>query len=408
MLALLTSLLPLAPSQDALLERFAARVEEQRAELVELRRDLHENPELSGEERRTAGIVAARLSAAGFEVRTGVGGHGVVAQLVGARPGPVVAFRADMDAVLSDAPDPVEFRSLEPKKRHICGHDVHTTIGLALAEGFAAVRAELAGTLVLVFQPAEENGLGARAMLADGALREARATALFAWHCAPFEVGEFGASDGVLMAGRDRLAVTVSGAGAREEVARELVEGLRGLATLTPLEALAPAAIVDVHLESVSQRSASGELFVLAQISSGSRAVRDEVRAARDELVAALARDDVVLAPTWSARLLAGVENDPLRARAARVVLAREFGAERVHGLTTVVPAFSEDFGFFLDETPGAMFFLGVANAKLGRTGMPHAPDFVADEEAIFVGARAMAAVLLDALRSPPAPAATK
>lgn len=408
MLALLGLFWPLASPQDVLHERFVARVEQQRAALVELRRDLHRHPELSGEERRTAGVVAERLGALGFEVRTGVGGHGVVAHLVGARPGPVVAFRADMDAVLSDAPDPVEFRSQDPRKRHICGHDVHTTIGVALAEGFAAVRAELPGTLVLVFQPAEENGLGALAMLADGALREPRPAAIFAWHCAPFEVGEFGASEGVLMAGRDRLVVTLSGTGEREEVAQELAEGLLGLATLSPLQAFEPAAIEAVHVECARPRGASGELRVLAQISSGSRAMRDEVRVAADELLAALARDDVVLTPSWSPRALAGVENDPQRARAARAVLAREFGPERVHGLTTVVPAFSEDFGFFLDQAPGAMFFLGVASTKLGLAGMPHAPDFVADEEAIFVGARAMAAVLLDALRPPPTSEAAK
>jgi len=112
----------------------AERIEALRAELIEVRRDLHRHPEVSGEEERTAGVVARRLEALGLEVRTGVGGHGVVGLLRGAKDGPLLAFRADMDAVPSTAPDPVEFRSVNEGVRHICGHDIHTTIGLALAE----------------------------------------------------------------------------------------------------------------------------------------------------------------------------------------------------------------------------------------------------------------------------------
>ena len=102
---------------------------------------------------------------------------------------------ADMDAVRSSDPDPVEFRSEVPGVRHICGHDVHTTIGLALAEGFAAVRAELPGSLVLVFQPAEETGEGARAMLEDGGLGEPKPAAIYAVHTAPLEVGEIATAE---------------------------------------------------------------------------------------------------------------------------------------------------------------------------------------------------------------------
>src|SRR5206468_6878335 len=116
----------------------------------------------------------------GLEVRTGVGGHGIVAVIRGAKPGPMVAFRADLDAVPSDAPDPVEFRSLTPGIRHICGHDVHATIGLAIAQGLAAVQDVLAGSVMLIFQPAEERATGARAMLADGLFTGEKPAAIFA------------------------------------------------------------------------------------------------------------------------------------------------------------------------------------------------------------------------------------
>ena len=126
--------------------RFADRFDALHDELIEIRHDFHRHPEVSGSEERTSGVVAARLNELGFQVRTGVGGYGVVGRLDGGRPGPIVAFRADMDAVPSNPADPVEFRSETKGVRHICGHDIHTTVGLALAEGFAAIRDDLAGS----------------------------------------------------------------------------------------------------------------------------------------------------------------------------------------------------------------------------------------------------------------------
>ncbi len=165
------TLIPAAGQSPDLLERIGRGLESAKEQLIEVRRDIHRHPEPSGQEKRTAGIVAGRLRALGFEVRDSVGGHGVVAILRGGKPGRVAAFRADMDAVRSDSPDPVPFASQEPGVRHICGHDVHTTVGLGIAEGLAAVREDLPGTVVFIFQPAEENIQGARAMIDAGALR---------------------------------------------------------------------------------------------------------------------------------------------------------------------------------------------------------------------------------------------
>jgi amidohydrolase len=138
-----------------------------RADLIEVRRDIHRHPEVSGQEERTAWIVAERLRGSGLEVATGVGGHGVVGILRGGKPGPTVAYRADMDAVYSNAPDPVPFASETPGVRHICGHDIHTTVALGVAEALTAIRDELPGTVKFIFQPAEENIQGAYAMIED-------------------------------------------------------------------------------------------------------------------------------------------------------------------------------------------------------------------------------------------------
>ncbi len=388
-----------AQSPRSLEQLFAERVESRRGALVVLRRDIHRHPEVSGEERRTAAVVADRLRELGLEVRTGVGGHGVVGTLRGARPGPVAAFRADMDAVLSDAPDPVEFRSLEPGKRHICGHDVHTTIGLALAEGFAALRAELPGTLVLLFQPAEEDGTGARAMLADGALDDPRPAAIFALHTSPFEVGELATSERALLAGRDRVILTITGTGELEAVARELREQLAALSMLTLEQALQPSPVDAIFVQAGIEHGPDGSRLVVGSISTASPEARAEARVAVEQLVAELARPDAAIQLAYEERWLAGVTNDTALVRSA-CASARTALEKDIILLEDVVPAFSEDFGSFQDVVPGVMFFLGVSNTPRGIAGMPHTPDYVADEEAIFVGARAMAAVLLDFLRS--------
>jgi len=161
----------------------------------------------------------------------------VVALLRGGRPGPVVAFRADLDAVPSSDPDPVSFRSLVPGVRHICGHDIHTTLGVALAEGFAAVRAELPGSVLLIFQPAEERATGARAMLADGVFSLARPAAIYAVHTAPLEAGQLGTQPGPLLAGRDRITVTLSGPGDLTAAADSARAILLGAGTITAEEA---------------------------------------------------------------------------------------------------------------------------------------------------------------------------
>jgi hypothetical protein len=163
---------PAHAQQQELLDRMDRRIEGAREELIAVRRDLHRHPEVSGQEERTASVVAARLQSLGLEIQTGVGGHGVVGILRGGRPGPVVAFRADMDAVYSGAPDPVPFASETPGVRHICGHDIHTTVALGIAEAMTAIRDELPGAVKFIFQPAEENVRGAGAMIADGVLED--------------------------------------------------------------------------------------------------------------------------------------------------------------------------------------------------------------------------------------------
>lgn len=367
--------------------------------MVEFRRDLHRHPEVSGAESRTAAKVAAELRRLGLEVRTEIGGHGVVAILKGAKPGPLVAFRADMDAVPSDAPDPVAFRSETPGVRHICGHDLHTTIGLALAEALTAVKADLPGRVMFVFQPAEERATGAKAMLAAGVFERDRPEAIFAVHTAPLPVGTLGTRAGGLMPGRDAVTVTVSGSGnlaAIADSARRLIEAA---GTVTMAQAVAPAPPDFVFAQAGAPRRLTDSSWsVQGSLTIADSAVRERTRGQLLARLGPLNGPGVRVVPGYEARFIAGVTNDAALTARATAAVRGSLGAAAVAEVTTVVPAFSEDFGSFQERVPGVFYFLGVANAAKGWAGMPHSPDYVADEDAMLVGARAMAAAVLERL----------
>src|SRR5262249_25257154 len=177
-------------------QQIAAAADALREKLVQQRRDFHMHPELSNREERTSRIVAERLRALGLdEVKTGVGKYGVVALLKGTKPGPVVAVRADMDALPIQETIDVPYKSLVPGVKHACGHDAHTTIELGVAEVLSRMRDQISGSIKFIFQPAEEGAPsgeegGARFMIKEGALENPRPLAIFGLHTSAYEVGE--------------------------------------------------------------------------------------------------------------------------------------------------------------------------------------------------------------------------
>lgn len=366
-------------------------------DLISLRRQIHQHPELAGQEARTAELVATRMRALGLAVRTDVGGHGVVAVLHGARPGPVIAMRADMDAFASPEPDPVAFRSRVPGVRHICGHDIHTTIAVGVATGLAVVRDEMPGSVVFIFQPAEETATGARAMLAEGAMDDPKPRVIFALHSAPLNVGQIGSQPGLLLAGRDMVTVTLAGRDDLENPAESAESLIRSLTTIASEQAAQPL-LEDFVLGNVIRSAPDSEGsrwtvtgFVTATSDSLRADAQRKLEAGRVKLVTA----GVACEIEYRRRMTAGVYNDPDLERWSRAPIRTAIGAEGLVPMQGVLPAFSEDFGFFQDSAPGVMYWLGVSNPAAQTVGMPHSSDFVADEGAILVGARAMAAVLL-------------
>ncbi len=378
---------------QVLVDRIEGRLENVRGDLIDLRRDIHRHPEVSGQEERTARIVADRLRALGLEVQTGVGGHGVVGLLRGGQPGPVVAFRADMDAVYSNAPDPVPFASETPGVRHICGHDIHTTVALGIAEALTAIREELPGTVKFIFQPAEENVQGAEAMISEGVLENPAPEAIFAFHSAPLQAGQIGSVEGLALPGLDRFTVTVRGTGELEDAARAYAQAI---GSVSSGNAVAPE---DYVVAMVRRPQADGAVWlVTGMVRAGSPQARARAKQSIQQKAEEIQRDGVSYELNYQDLVLPDMINDPDLVRSTLETIRQVLGPGGLIEVNSVTPYFSEDFARYQQHIPGAMYWLGVSNSELGYVGMPHSPDFTADEESIFVGAKAMSAVLLDLL----------
>ncbi|GAA5614965.1 amidohydrolase [Streptomyces platensis] len=359
--------------------------------LIELRRDLHRHPEGPGQEQRTAGVVARELRAAGLAVTTGVGGHGVVGILRGSRPGRTVAYRADMDAV-----PPKDIVGGGPAPAHLCGHDVHTTVAVGVAQVLARLRGQLAGTVVFLFQPAEENLSGARALLDTGVLERTRVAEIHALHCGPFPVGRFAVTPGFGMPGQDKAEVTASGPDA-PDVARRLAAEIGALATVQ-----LPQTPADLERIVADAQTPHGPLaeFVAVRARAQEAKVSVSYRCWPPERYLEVRQDVRRLATSHpGAGLSFPAEPFPAMVcpeRDARVLahhLRRTLGRDAVTELHAAFPPFSgEDFALYLDRVPGTFTFLGVrAPGAPVTTSYPHYPDFAPDERAISVGVRAMA-----------------
>ncbi|GAB3864656.1 M20 family metallopeptidase [Dactylosporangium cerinum] len=366
-------------------------------DLVALRRDIHRWPELAGDERRTAALVADRLRAAGLAVSVGVGGQGVVAVLDGERDGPTVAYRADLDAVPSSELYGSDFASQVPGVAHLCGHDVHTAIGVGVAQVFARLRHRLSGRVVFVFQPAEENVEGARAMLADGALDRIEPQEIYALHCSPLPVGAFAVMPGYGLPGQDTFDIEVSGSDAAR-----LRAAIDALSTVQrPQTPEQYARLVDdlqrpdgPLARFVFVRSDLTEDDRRAQIRVSVRAWPHdrypEIRAEVRRLVESVDGARVTFVPEPFPPMVCS----PQLSNTAADFLRGTLGPQSVTVLHAAFPFNGEDFGLFLQRVPGAMLYLGVADPAAGINGVAHAPDFAADERAIGVGVRAMTGLL--------------
>ncbi|MFN0088443.1 MAG: M20 family metallopeptidase [Blastocatellia bacterium] len=399
----------------------ARSAEALRARMVEQRRDFHAHPELSNREERTSRVIAEKLRALGLdEVRTGVGKYGVVGILKGRQPGGVVAVRADMDALPIQETIDVPYKSRNAGVKHACGHDVHMTVQLGVAEVLIGMRDRIKGSVKFIFQPAEEGPPpgergGAQFMIEEGALENPRPSAIFGLHVMPnIEVGQVGYNIGPAMASSDRFTITLRG------------KKVHGAYPHDGIDTVVIAAECVTALQTIRSRRINTQeplVITLGSIHGGNRfnIIADEVKL--EGTMRTLDEGVRKQAMAMMKQTLAGITsaygasyeiefgdnnpvtfNDPALVAATLPVMRKVLGEKRLLAPRPQMGA--EDFSRFQQVIPGFFFFLGVGNPAKGITAMIHTPDFDVDEESLVIGVNVMANVLLDYLdRLAPPPA---
>jgi len=419
-LAVFFTIYSLPTMADNLSEQVLA-VEER---VIEWRRDIHEHPELSNRETRTAALVATHLRALGFDaVETGVAHTGVVGILKGGKPGPVVALRADMDALpvteQVDIPFASKVRTVyngeEVGVMHACGHDAHTAILMGAAEVLAGMRGEIAGTIKFIFQPAEEGAPpgekgGARLMIEEGVLDgEYAPQAIFGLHVVPDLAGRVSYRARGAMAAEDELRITVHG------------RQTHGALPWTGIDPIIISAQILLGLQTIPSRqmdvTRAQSVITVGSIRGGVRGniIPDTVEMVgtirtfdlemREDLLRRIDRTATSIAE--SAGGSADVEiipgatltyNDPELTAQMLPSLKRAAG-ENEFGQAQIVTA-SEDFAFYQEHIPGLYVFLGINKPGIswGQAPGNHSPLFYVNEDALKVGVSVLTTLALDYL----------
>ncbi len=427
LLCLLASTASAQESQTPRDATFARDIEVMFPQLVETRRHLHAHPELSNEEEKTAAYVAERLRGLGLVVTTGVAKHGVVALLKGSQDGPCVAVRADMDALPIKELRATAWRSRNPGVMHACGHDVHTTVALGVAELLSKHRDQVRGTVKFLFQPAEEGmpsgyqgDWGAKLMVAEGAMENPRPAAVFGLHCRPTVLQADMSDDEVRYLKAGQVAYTIGADNANSDTFEITLRGkmAHGSAPHRGVDAIATAASAVQALQTIRSRMTNTQrplVLSIGTIQGGQRSniVAEEVvmtgtvrtydAALQDEVVRLMHRilKGVTEAHGASYELdyrkgYPSIQNNAELIAATLPAFRRLLGP--AHGLEGIPGRGGEDFSYFAQVSPGFYFRLGVAAPSKGITGELHTPAFDVDEACLKTGVAVMAAAVCDFL----------
>ena len=401
----------------------SSAIEEQ---LIEWRRDIHQHPELGEQETRTAALVAEHLRGLGLEVRTEVGRTGVVGILKGGKPGRTVALRADMDALPIKEPAGLPFASrakgiyhgTEVDVMHACGHDAHTAMLMATADVLAGMRDEIEGTVMFIFQPAEEGSSlvqpgpdaswGAKLMLDDGLFDELKPDAIFAMHVMPGPSGQISWRSGATTAASDMLNISVTGSQGHGGMPWNTIDPIvasaqviNGVQTVVSRKANLTRSPAVVTIGTINGGSGPNIVPETVEMSGTIRTydedvrqkVRDDLKLSAEKIAeSAGARAQVSIEPMYSTT----INNAELTERMAPVLERAADGKVA----TAELPGAAEDFSFFAQQAPGLYVFLGITpDGQDPATAAPnHNPEFFVDESALVIGTRAMAMLAVNFL----------
>jgi len=365
------------------------------ASMQSWRHDIHRHPELAFEEQRTAARVAELLDEFGLEVHTGVGNTGVVGVLRKGSSERMLGLRADMDALKIQEQNQFEYRSVNEGKMHACGHDGHTAMLLGAAQHLAS-DGDFDGSAVFIFQPAEEHGEGARAMIADGLFERFPVDSVYAIHNFPsLETGKFAVRAGSIMAAEDNFEITINGVGHHAAmphmgkdaivIGAEIVNAMQTLVSrsLDPLD----NAVVS-FTEFVTNGTVNvvpGQVVLRGDTRSLTTKVQEHIEATMQRIVAGIcAAQGASYEFSYRHNFIPTV-NTRAEAEIAAVVAGAVVGADNVVGDSRPTMT-SEDFGYMLQARPGAYLLLGNGVEGVGGCSL-HNPDYDFNDEILCIGA---------------------
>jgi amidohydrolase len=411
-----------ASALDREIERRAPALE---AKAVAWRRDIHQHPELSNREVRTSKLVADHLRSLGIEVKAGVAKTGVVGILRGGLPGPVVALRAEMDALPVAEEVDVPFKStvrsqyngVDVGVMHACGHDAHVAILMSVAELLAGMKAQLPGTVKFIFQPSEEGAPpgeegGAALMIKEGVLENPKVDALFGLHVFPYEVGTMHYRTGALMASSDRFEIVVHGRQTHGGLpwngvdpivtASQIVLGLQTI-TSRQIDLLESPAVVTVGRMNAGVRYniVPDSTVLEGTIRTFSESMRASIHERIKRTAESIAAGAGATATATIHPYVPVTMNDAALTERMAPTLRRVAGADKVAIARQTTTA--EDFSLYQQKVPGMFFFLGITpkGADPAKVAPNHSPRFFVDEGALVPGIRALASLAVDYLASP-------
>ncbi|KJD41872.1 peptidase M20 [Paenibacillus polymyxa] len=364
--------------------------------MVEWRRHLHKNPEISFQESKTAAFVADKLESWGLDVRRQVGGHGVVGTIRGAKPGPVVMLRADMDALPIQDEKECEYRSSVDGAMHACGHDGHTSVLLGTAYYFSLNRNELEGEIRFLFQPAEEllPG-GAVNVIKDGVLEGV--DVIYGIHLwTPFSVGTAASCAGPLMAAADDFYIEIAGKGGHGGMPQSTNDSVvAGSALVMQLQSIISRSVDPLKpavltVGTIQGGSAQNIIAETCRLSGTIRTFDEQTRTVMKERLHEVTE---LTAATYGTsakiRYIMGyppVVNDAQEASRFFKEAKPVFGEGNVQEAPKLMPA--EDFAYYLERVPGCFMFVGAGNPAKGAIYPHHHPKFDFDEDAMINAVR--------------------
>lgn len=390
----MVSTFPIAPSLD--LSKVRLDIRNLQRDLVQWRRQIHQQPELAFDERQTATLIAAKLTAWGIDHQTGIAETGVVATIASSNPGPVLAIRADMDALPIQEANDVPYRSQQEGKMHACGHDGHVAIALGTAYYLAQHRDTFCGTVKFIFQPAEESIGGAKPMIEAGVLQNPDVDGIIGlhiWNNLP--LGTVGVRGGPLMAAVECFRCTILGKGGHGAMPDQTIDAVVvGSQVVNALQTIVSRTIkpLDAAVVTVGEFQAGTAPNVIADTARLSGTVRyfnadleGTIGDRIDTIIGGICQSHGATYDLNYWQLYPPVINDTAMAE-----LVRSVAADVIEPDLGIMPDCQtmggEDMSFFLQAVPGCYFFLGSANPAQGWHYPHHHPQFDFDESVLCMG----------------------